>query len=96
MASIASAADLPRKAPVTAPVPPVYSWTGFYVGGHVGALWTKADARTDPLPNVPFFGIFPNSGDLNDTAFVGGVHAGYNWQRVAHVGRGRRRGLVMD
>ena len=43
IASIASAADLPRKAPVTAPIPPpVFSWTGFYVGGHVGALWTRA------------------------------------------------------
>ncbi len=78
--SIASAADLPRKAPVAAPITPVYSWTGFYVGGHVGALWQRSDGRFDPLPDVPFFGIFPNSGDLNDTAFVGGLHAGYNWQ----------------
>lgn len=41
----------------------------------------KADARTDPLPNVPFFGVFPNAGGLNETAFVGGLHAGYNWQQ---------------
>ena len=79
IASIASAADLPVKRPIVAAAP-VFSWTGFYVGGHAGALWTKADGRLDPLPNVPFFGVFPNSGDLNDTAFVGGVHVGYNWQ----------------
>ena len=79
--SIASAADLPRKAPVAAPIaPPVYSWTGFYVGGHVGALWIRSIGRWDPLPSVAFFGEFPNIGNLNDTAFVGGLHAGYNWQ----------------
>ena len=40
-AQIASAADLPRKAP-TAP-PPVYSWTGFYVGGNIGGGWANRD-----------------------------------------------------
>jgi outer membrane immunogenic protein len=81
IASVASAADLPRKAPVAAPIaPPVYSWTGFYVGGDVGGLRTRASGRWDPLPDVPFFGEFPISGDLNKTSFVGGLHAGYNWQ----------------
>ena len=79
ISSIASAADLPVKAPVQAPAP-VYSWTGFYIGGDVGALWTRGNARFDPLPDVPFFGVFPNAGDLNKTAFVGGLHAGYNRQ----------------
>jgi outer membrane immunogenic protein len=63
-----------------APPSPVYSWTGFYIGGHVGALWTKGDARNDPLPTVDFFGTFPNSGNVDQTAFVAGVHGGYNWQ----------------
>jgi len=80
IASIASAADLRVKAPVQAPLAAVYSWTGFYVGGDVGALQTRSHGRFDPLPNVPFFGIFPIAGDLNKTAFVGGLHAGYNWQ----------------
>ena len=79
ISSIASAADLPVKAPVQAPAP-VYSWTGFYIGGDVGALWTRGNARFDPLPDVPFFGVFPNAGDLNKTSFVAGLHAGYNWQ----------------
>ena len=79
MASIASAANLPVKAPVQAPAP-VYSWTGFYVGGDVGALWTRANGRWDPLPTVIDFGAFPITGDLNKTAFVAGLHAGYNWQ----------------
>jgi outer membrane immunogenic protein len=81
IASVASAADLPRKAPVAAPIaPPVYSWTGFYVGGDVGGLRTRASGRWDPLPEVPFFGTIPIAGDLRDTGFVGGLHAGYNWQ----------------
>jgi hypothetical protein len=33
---VASAADLPRKAPAYAPPPPAFSWTGFYVGAHAG------------------------------------------------------------
>jgi len=32
---IASAADMPAKAPIVAPVAPV-TWTGFYAGGNVG------------------------------------------------------------
>ena len=95
IASIASAADLPVKAPVPAPAP-VYSWTGFYIGGHVGALWTRASGRTDPLPNVPFFGVFPNAGDLNETAFVGRCTRRIQLATVALVGRGYRSGLVVD
>ena len=38
---IASAADLPRKAPPPAPPPPVYSWTGCYIGGNVGGVWSR-------------------------------------------------------
>jgi len=81
IASIASAADLPRKAPVAAPIaPPIYSWTGFYVGGHVGALQTRSSGLWEPQPNIPFFGSLAIAGDLKDTGFVGGLHAGYNWQ----------------
>ena len=41
----AFAADLPAlvgKAAVAAP-PPAYSWTGLYVGGHLGAAWADND-----------------------------------------------------
>jgi len=39
----AQAADLPVKAKPPAPVAVVYNWTGFYVGGHVGAKRGRAD-----------------------------------------------------
>jgi outer membrane immunogenic protein len=83
----ASAADLgTRAAPVYKAPPPVaapYSWTGFYVGGDMGVLWTRSGLGVwDPLPNPGFFGEFPNTGVLkdNNAEFVGGVHVGYNWQ----------------
>ena len=40
-ASQASAADLPRKAPVyVPPAPPPITWTGCYIGGNVGgSIW---------------------------------------------------------
>jgi outer membrane immunogenic protein len=37
--SPADAADLARKAPIVAPPPPAYSWTGCYAGAHVGWGW---------------------------------------------------------
>jgi outer membrane immunogenic protein len=37
LTQMATAADLPRKAPAYTPPPPaVFSWTGFYVGGNAG------------------------------------------------------------
>jgi|SoiMethySBSTD1v2_1073268.scaffolds.fasta_scaffold07428_16 outer membrane immunogenic protein len=75
----AAAADLPTKAP-PAPVAPLPTWTGFYIGGHGGLGWTSADGRWDPLPSQQFFNAFGQQGDFNDTAFIGGAQAGYNWQ----------------
>jgi outer membrane immunogenic protein len=74
---VASAADLPMKAPpmVAAPVP--FSWTGFYVGGHLGSGWgtkeyTNECAACDPI------GTFEGQGTVN--GFLGGFQAGYNYQ----------------
>jgi outer membrane immunogenic protein len=48
---IASAADLPRKAPAYAPLsPPAYSWTGFYVGLNAGGTWGSGDATNTMTP----------------------------------------------
>lgn len=66
VAAPAFAADLPRnRAPVFV-APPMFTWTGFYLGANAGAVW----------------GDFTKSGRLIDTkaGFTGGVTAGYNHQ----------------
>jgi outer membrane immunogenic protein len=78
---MASAADLPVKAPRYAPPPPPppFSWTGFYIGGHLGGAWeTRGTAYgADPLVTIPFD---PVSLNLSSSAFLGGVQMGYNFQ----------------
>jgi outer membrane immunogenic protein len=77
-AATVQAADIPSmvyKAPPPAPVLP--SWTGFYVGAHVGAGWQHLSGGIQD-PNG-----FLASGDLaggSDTKAIGGLQAGYNWQ----------------
>jgi outer membrane immunogenic protein len=57
----AVAADLGRpitKAPPVA-IPPAFSWTGFYIGAHVGGSWSDQDVEylvTDPTGGLPFTG----------------------------------------
>jgi hypothetical protein len=52
---VASAADLPRKAPAYASptAPPVFSWSGFYIGGHVGGLWGDKDRAFTNVVGIP-------------------------------------------
>jgi len=58
-------------------VPPVpivvWSWTGLYVGGHVGAGFGSAQL-TDPA-GAPIFG-----NTIRSPAVLGGLQVGYNWQ----------------
>jgi outer membrane immunogenic protein len=77
------AADLAVKAPMLSPTP-VWSWTGFYAGVHVGAGWGTSESTltrfaTIPpvIPPVPL--NFPFSQN-SKSGFLGGVQAGYNWQ----------------
>jgi outer membrane immunogenic protein len=62
----ASAADAPIKGPYYK-AEPVFNWTGFYVGGHVGYGWGEASV---PAAGVTF--------DID--GFLGGAQLGYNWQ----------------
>jgi len=78
---VASAADMPVKAPPV-PVPPAISWTGFYVGANVGGGWGNHDVSyglNDPLMTaiIPA-GIPPSS--FNTSGAIGGLQLGYNWQ----------------
>jgi outer membrane immunogenic protein len=78
----ALAADLPMrtKAPAMVPIP-IYSWTGFYVGGNVGYGWGNADTFVNPLPTAAIFvNLLPQTLSPDPKGVIGGVQAGYNWQ----------------
>ena len=77
LTQIASAADLPRKAPAYTPPPPVFSWTGFYIGGHAGYRWADADVT---FPSVQPGDDFFSQLNYKPSSFVGGLQAGYNYQ----------------
>ena len=79
----ALAADLPpAPAPVRAPAayippPPVFSWTGFYIGGNVGAGWGRGEIN-DTVG-------FVNFATSNNASFIGGGQIGGNYQIGAFV-----------
>lgn len=70
------AADLPMR-PAPAPVapvayaPPVYNWSGFYIGGHIGG-GLENSKWSDPLSGA--------SASFSNSGFLGGVQAGVNTQ----------------
>lgn len=77
-----SAADMAVKAPLLAPTP-VWSWTGFYVGAHVGAGWGETESTLTGASIVPpgLAAAFTLPFSQTSTSgFLGGVQAGYNWQ----------------
>jgi outer membrane immunogenic protein len=79
----ALAADMAVKAPPMAPVAaPVYSWTGFYIGGNVGAAWENDPGNSNFFSaNSPAIQTNnPQSTSPKDTSFIGGIQAGYDWQ----------------
>lgn len=66
----AQAADLPRKVPVKAPAP-VWSWTGFYIGGYYATPVGHSSATS---------ALRPGTTEVNDVGISVGGTLGYNWQ----------------
>ena len=89
IAAQAEAADLPMKAPPS-PVAAAYSWTGFYIGGHVGYGFedpTVAFAPNDANVVLAIaciagsgFTCPPGPAAFNRNGIFGGLQTGYNWQ----------------
>lgn len=67
----ASAADMAVKARPLPPPAPIFTWTGFYLGGHVG--WGESREDWFLIQNAVGFNF------RHDGVFAGG-YAGYNWQ----------------
>jgi opacity protein-like surface antigen len=69
-----SAADLPLvKSPVLKAPAALWSWSGLYIGGHVGASLSITDIA-DPL-GAPFYGD-----NVRNPGFIGGGQIGFNHQ----------------
>ncbi|MGB7176658.1 MAG: outer membrane beta-barrel protein [Xanthobacteraceae bacterium] len=72
----ARAADLPMAPPSPPPQAPCacrpFSWTGFYLGGNLGAGWNHGNISDSA-------GLFSWGAD-NSTTFVGGGQVGANYQ----------------
>jgi len=64
----AAAADLSRSPPP--PVVPIYTWSGFYVGGHVGGVTSSEDVSGDGVSSL----------STDPSGVLGGLQAGYNYQ----------------
>ncbi len=79
IASTASttAADLADRSYSKAPAraDPAINWSGFYIGGTVGGGMAAL-----PVTDMDNFDPFLNGPSLKSAGWVGGVHAGYNWQ----------------
>jgi outer membrane immunogenic protein len=86
----ALAADMPVKARPLPPPVPVFSWTGFYFGGHVGGAWGTTESTLNSLtitqciggqcsPPDPIGGFSIPISQTQTNGFLGGVQGGYNW-----------------
>jgi outer membrane immunogenic protein len=83
LTQIASAADLPRRAPAYGP-PPVFSWTGCYIGGNIGYGWGRDTVsvanlgETTGVPELAGVSFGPVTGDTKGV--LGGGQVGCNYQ----------------
>jgi outer membrane immunogenic protein len=84
----ALAADLAVKAPRAAPLMPIFSWTGCYIGGNAGGVWGHSDT-TETLggawltlsPPADNAAIQANgSRSISTSGFTGGGQIGCNFQ----------------
>jgi len=90
---VASAADMPVKAP-NAP-PPAFDWNGFYIGAYAGAGWMDQATTTDPCRIAllaacaaagigTYNGVAPTPFDMKPSFVVGGT-IGVNWQPTPYT-----------
>lgn len=83
----AMAADLAARPYVKAPpmVEPIWSWTGFYVGGNAGYSWGRSRTDVSYYSTTTGLPIAPPAGSITSASFdmngaIAGGQIGYNWQ----------------
>ncbi len=80
-AAPAMAADLAARPYTKAPpamMAPIYNWTGFYIGGHIGGAWS-GNSNIDASAGH-FLGGLQGGADLQfATNWVVGIEAEYSW-----------------
>lgn len=84
MVTAAAAADL-APAPMYTKAPPMmaataFSWTGFYLGGHIGYGWVDEHATFISSTSPVLLNPIGTTIGGNHDGFLGGVQAGYNYQ----------------
>jgi outer membrane immunogenic protein len=91
--SIASAADLPVKAPIYKAAPMVESmpWSGIYLGGQVGYAWSRGGYTVNQALGSEAF-------SFNPTSVIGGGHLGaqHQWGNLVLGVEGTYSGLSLD
>ena len=87
--ALAAASCASLLVPASALAQDVHDWTGFYIGGNLGASWGDSSIKTKVEPGRGAIVIPPgdltvinrtDSDDSNDTGFTGGIQGGYNYQ----------------
>ena len=74
-----SAALAAEPPPVYLPPPPIFTWTGIYVGGQIGYAWASGANRVSGVD--PFTGIaFNSSIGQTPNGVIGGANVGYSYQ----------------
>jgi outer membrane immunogenic protein len=91
LVNVASAADMPVKAPPIIPV--VYNWTGCYIGGNGGFKWARFNESADTaagslvVPGVGVVPFAPGHVDLDHPTGSSGVvggQIGCRWENAEH------------
>ncbi|WFU44944.1 outer membrane beta-barrel protein [Bradyrhizobium sp. CB82] len=83
----AFAADLAARPYTKAPayIEPLFNWTGFYVGGHIGGAWTN-EQFINSANTTAFGDLTPGQGyRQRGSGLIGGAQIGYNWQASNYV-----------
>jgi outer membrane immunogenic protein len=73
-AGSASAGDLPYNQAAYAPPAPLFTWSGFYLGGQIGYAWAS-ESLSGWGPAYYFSGV-----EYAPNGVAGGAHVGYNLQ----------------